>query len=213
MDKADRVKCSRTYDRYAATKGGRAKISWLTAVDFREFVRRFSETGQPAFPPQKAKCGSSTSGDAPNAVPIQIIKERNMRYMLLIYTREEDLAKRSPEQLEQIKAGHWAVMDETRRLGILEAAEPLKPTMTATTVRHQDGKALVTDGPFAETKEQLAGYYILDCKDLDEAISWAARIPTSCGGMQGCVEIRPIQGLPSRNEAEVAQEPISSTGK
>ena len=60
------------------------------------------------------------------------------------------------------------------------------------------GKPLVLDGPFAETKEQLAGYYILDCKDLDEAIAWAARIPTACKGGEGCVEIRPIMGLPSR---------------
>jgi hypothetical protein len=56
----------------------------------------------------------------------------------------------------------------------------------------------VLDGPFAETKEQLAGYYILDCKDLDEAIGWAAKIPTACKGGEGCVEIRPIMGLPSR---------------
>ena len=54
------------------------------------------------------------------------------------------------------------------------------------------------DGPFAETKEQLAGYYILDCKDLDEAIAWAARIPTACKGASGCIEIRPIMALPSR---------------
>jgi hypothetical protein len=59
----------------------------------------------------------------------------------------------------------------------------------------QDGKALTTDGPFAETKEQLAGYYILDCKDLDEAIEWAAKIPSSCGGASGCIEIRPLRGL------------------
>jgi hypothetical protein len=59
-------------------------------------------------------------------------------------------------------------------------------------------KPLVLDGPFAETKEQLAGYYILDCKDLDEAIGWAAKIPTACKGGEGCIEIRPIMGLPSR---------------
>jgi hypothetical protein len=62
----------------------------------------------------------------------------------------------------------------------------------------EGGKPLVLDGPFAETKEQLAGYYILDCKDLDEAIGWAAKIPTACRGGEGCVEIRPIMGLPSR---------------
>ncbi|HUN67912.1 MAG TPA: YciI family protein, partial [Burkholderiales bacterium] len=69
------------------------------------------------------------------------------------------------------------------------------PTSTATTVRLRDGRPLITDGPFAETKEQLAGYYILDCKDLDEAIEWAARIPTGCKGREGCIEIRPMPGL------------------
>ena len=61
-----------------------------------------------------------------------------------------------------------------------------------------EGKPVVTDGPFAETKEQLAGYYILDCRDLDEAIAWASRIPTGCKGGDGCVEIRPIMDLPAR---------------
>jgi hypothetical protein len=82
--------------------------------------------------------------------------------------------------------------------GQFHGAEPLHATVTATTVRLSDGKPLVTDRPFAETKEQLAGYYILDCKDLDEAIAWAARIPTACKGGEGCIEIRQIMGLPSR---------------
>jgi hypothetical protein len=62
-------------------------------------------------------------------------------------------------------------------------------------VRHENGKPLVTDGPFAETKEQLGGYYIIDCKDLDEAISWASKIPTHCGGGRGCIEVRPIHDI------------------
>ena len=121
-----------------------------------------------------------------------------MRYMFLIYSREAARAYDSPEALEQLKAAHWAVIDETRRRGIFAAAEPLQPIATATTVRIDAGKPLITDGPFAETKEQLAGYYILDCQDLDEAIGWAAKIPTACKGGEGCVEIRPIAGLPSR---------------
>jgi hypothetical protein len=72
---------------------------------------------------------------------------------------------------------------------------PLEPTATATTVRVQNGKVLITDGPFAETKEQLAGYYILDCQDLDEALAWAAQIPTGCRGGAGCVEVRPIREM------------------
>ena len=121
-----------------------------------------------------------------------------MRYMFLIYSRETDMAGRSAAEMEQLKAAHWAVMDETRAKGIFHGAEPLHPTATATTVRMEGGSPLVLDGPFAETKEQLAGYYILDCKDLDEAIGWAAKIPTGCKGGAGCMEIRPMMGLPPR---------------
>ena len=116
-----------------------------------------------------------------------------MRYMLLIYSREDESATR--EEMAAVAARHHAVMDESGRRGVFRAADPLESTATATTVRVQDGKALITDGPFAETKEQLAGYYILDCPDLDEAIEWAARIPTACAGASGCIEIRPIREM------------------
>ena len=89
-------------------------------------------------------------------------------------------------------------MDEATQEGVLIGAEPLAPTTSATTVRMQDGRAFVTDGPFAETKEHLAGYYIIECENLDEAIEWAARIPTRCRGGEGCIEIRPMPGLPAR---------------
>ena len=118
-----------------------------------------------------------------------------MRYMFLIYGRETEMAE---EQLERVKAAHWAVIDDARARGVYEGAEPLQPTATATTIRIENGRPLIHDGPFAETKEQLAGYYILDCKDLDEAIAWAARIPTACRGGEGCIEIRPLAGLPPR---------------
>ena len=128
-----------------------------------------------------------------------IVKEFNrrlpMRYMLLIYSNEQSTDALSPEEQERIRAEHGAVMAETSRLGILRGAEPLEPTITATTVRVQNGKVMVMDGPFAETKEQLAGYYLLDCKDLDEALEWAARIPTACAGGTGCVEVRPIREM------------------
>ncbi len=124
-----------------------------------------------------------------------------MRYMLLIYSNERSTEALSPEEQERIAAQHWAVKEETGRRGIFKGAEPLEPTSTATTVRVQNGKVLITDGPFAETKEQLAGYYILDCKDLDEALEWAARIPTACGGGTGCVEVRPIRGMTRRVES------------
>jgi hypothetical protein len=121
-----------------------------------------------------------------------------MRYMFLIYSRETDMDQMTAAERGQLRAAHWAVMDETRAKGIFQGAEPLHPTATATTVRTEGGKSLVLDGPFAETKEQLAGYYILDCKDLDEAIAWATRIPTACKGGTGCIEIRPIAQLPAR---------------
>lgn len=121
-----------------------------------------------------------------------------MRYMMLIYTKELP-AGPPPEERERLRTGHWAVMDDASRKGVLRGAEPLSPTSTATTVRVENGKPLIIDGPFAETKEQLAGYYILDCKDLDEAIDWAARIPTGCKGAEGCIEIRPLPGVPGAN--------------
>ena len=121
-----------------------------------------------------------------------------MRYMFLIYSRETEMAGLSAAAMDELRAAHRAVMDETRAKGVFHGAEPLHPTATATTVRMNGGKPLVLDGPFAETKEQLAGYYILDCTDLDEAIAWAARIPTACKGREGCIEIRPIMALPPR---------------
>lgn len=113
-----------------------------------------------------------------------------MRYMFLVYSVEDGEA--GPELLQSVAERHRQVMQEAARKGVFESAEPLKPTNTATTVRPGDGKALLVDGPFAETKEQLAGYYILNCKDLDEAIEWAKKIPTGCKGGEGCIEIRPL---------------------
>ena len=107
-----------------------------------------------------------------------------MRYLILIYENEAT----TPQ--DEAEFGKW--MDYTERLkasGSYVAGEALQPTATATTVRVNNGKRLVTDGPFAETKEQLGGYYLVDCKDLDEALKWAEEIP-SAG--RGPVEVRPI---------------------
>ena len=128
-----------------------------------------------------------------------------MRYMFLIYSRETERNNRPEEDLAKLRAVHHAVMEETAKRGIFRGAEPLKPTSTATTVRVDSSasdKPLITDGPFAETKEQLAGYYILECKDLDEAIQWAAKIPSGCKGEEGCIEIRPIEPIPQPGTAE-----------
>ena len=116
-----------------------------------------------------------------------------MRYMLLIYTNEH--ATLTPEESQAVIAGHRAAMDEASRRGFLRGAEPLFPTAMATTVRARNGQPAFTDGPFAETREQLAGYYILECDNLDQALEIAAKVPTACGGGEGCVEVRPIRGL------------------
>jgi hypothetical protein len=118
-----------------------------------------------------------------------------MYYMFLIYSREHPSAL-SPEQIEELKGAHRAVMEETAQKGVLVGYAGLKPTSTASTVRIQSGRPVTLDGPFAETKEQLAGYYIIDCKDLDEALGWAARIPSKCKGGEGCIEVRPVADVP-----------------
>jgi hypothetical protein len=123
-----------------------------------------------------------------------------MRYMLLIYSRETEMEKMSQQEAERVSSAHRAVMTQTAKEGIFRGAEPLKSTATATTLRFQDDKPMITDGPFAETREQLAGYYILDCKDLDDAIRWASKIPTACKGGEGCVEIRPIIPIPQASQ-------------
>lgn len=123
-----------------------------------------------------------------------------MRYMLLVYTDEQ--GNRTPEQMQAVIDGHRAAMAEATRRGYFCGAEPLFPTSAATTVRQREGKPLLTDGPFAETKEQLAGYYILDCDNLDQALEIAAMVPTGCGGAGGCVEVRPIRAMPT-SAAEV----------
>jgi hypothetical protein len=121
------------------------------------------------------------------------LEGHNMRYMLLVYTNEAEIERATPELMNQVAEGHRRVMEEARRAGIFVAADPLASTAAATTVRLVDGRSLVTDGPFAETKEQLAGYYILECRNIDEAIEWAQKLPTECGGAVGSVEIRPLR--------------------
>ncbi len=119
-----------------------------------------------------------------------------MRYMMLMYSRETAEGP-SPEEVEHLIREHSAIVADARRKGVLIAYEGLKPTSAAKTVRaDQRENAIVVDGPFAETREQLAGFYILECRNLDEAVEWAKRIPTSCKGKSGCIEIRPVAELP-----------------
>ena len=115
-----------------------------------------------------------------------------MRYALLIYASEQDWANQSEEQSQAQFQEYMAFTKDIVDRGIRQAGEALQPTATATTVRVRDGETVTTDGPFAETKEQLGGFYIVDCKDLDEAIEVAARIPDA---RSGSIEIRPIMEI------------------
>jgi hypothetical protein len=115
-----------------------------------------------------------------------------MRYLLLIYTEESDTPP--PPDVQQAEMEAYAkVTQEIHERGLYQAGEALEPTSTATTVRVRDGQTLTTDGPFAETKEALGGFYLIDAADLDEATEIAAKIPAS---WRGSVEIRPIWELP-----------------
>ena len=116
-----------------------------------------------------------------------------MRYLLLIYEVDRGGVP-SREDMEANLARYGAFTRETHRREAFRAGEALEPTNTATTVRIRDGKSIVTDGPFAETKEFLGGFYLLDCRDLDEAIELAKLIPAV---ERGSVEIRPIWELPA----------------
>jgi hypothetical protein len=112
-----------------------------------------------------------------------------MRYLLLIYQDEVAHSHWSQEQLAAEYQAYNEFTESVAKSGALQSGEPLMPTNTATTVRVRNSKTLTTDGPFAETKEQLGGYYLMNCKDLDEAIALAARIPAAT---DGSIEIRPV---------------------
>lgn len=115
-----------------------------------------------------------------------------MRYMLLIYTDPAAYEGMSEAEQGAIFQEYYAVTDEMSKRGVRQSGEPLQPVNTATTVRIRNAKALTTDGPFAETKEHLVGYYILNCKNLDEALEFARKIPDV---RYGAIEVRPIQEL------------------
>ena len=111
-----------------------------------------------------------------------------MKYMLLMYADET----KAPQNNDEIQAAYpaWSALGkELETAGVLIANNGLSPVSNATTVRIRDGRALTIDGPFAETHEQLAGYYLLECRDLDEAIGWAKKIPLAT---YGSIEVRPL---------------------
>jgi hypothetical protein len=115
-----------------------------------------------------------------------------MKYLLLIYTNEANEAARPEAEQQDVIQRYFAYTEMVRQKGKLVACDALQPVGTATSVRKRNGKVLTTDGPFAETKEQLGGFYLVDCKDLDEALDLAAQIPSS---EHGTIEVRPIMSF------------------
>lgn len=112
-----------------------------------------------------------------------------MQYLLLIYRSEAELNKMDPADRQNLSAEYGAYTQSIVQSGHFKAGDGLQPSTTATTVRVRDGKTLTTDGPFAETREQLGGYYLVEAKDLDAAIALAARIPNA---RDGSIEVRPV---------------------
>ncbi len=112
-----------------------------------------------------------------------------MKYLLMIYENEQEWEKLTEAEQGAIYGEYGAFTADLKARGSYVYGEPLQPTATASTVRVRDAKTLVTDGPFAETREQLGGFYLVDVGDLDEALGLAARIPTA---RNGSIEVRPI---------------------
>ena len=113
-----------------------------------------------------------------------------MQYLALIYADEDAWTSFSPEEREAGYAEYTSFADEARAAGVLAGGDELDHTSTATTVRVRDGEQLVTDGPYAELKEALGGFFVLECASIEEACEWAARIP---GAHHGAVEVRAVQ--------------------
>lgn len=112
-----------------------------------------------------------------------------MKYLCLIYNDERRVEAVPREQLETLTSDCESLIETLRTTGKLLAADRLQPTSAATTIRFEGGKPAITDGPFAETKEQLGGFFLISAKDLDEALSIASRLPPA---RLGCVEVRPV---------------------
>ena len=112
-----------------------------------------------------------------------------MQYVFLIHEDEKSPVTRDENAMAAFLEEYGRFSEEVNQRGIMRGGARLRHTDTATTVRVREGKSLTTDGPFAETKEQLGGFYILDCKDLDEALAYAAKIPSA---RHGSIEVRPI---------------------
>jgi hypothetical protein len=116
-------------------------------------------------------------------------RRTTMEYLALIYADENGRESVSEEDMKKMYAAYTAFGEEAQKRGAMRGGNELQPTATATTVRVRNGETMVTDGPFAETKETLGGYYLLECDSLDDAVDLAAKIP---GAQHGSIEVRPV---------------------
>ena len=115
-----------------------------------------------------------------------------MEYLLMIYGNESGMQSATKAQMDQMMSAYTAYTEALKKAGVMVGANRLLPSSAATTVRVADGKTKVLNGPYAEAKEQLGGYYVINVPDLDAALSWAARCP---GASHGTMEVRPIWGM------------------
>ena len=134
-----------------------------------------------------------------------------MRYALLIYVEPFEA---SDEENAEVMKAYNAFTKEAVDAGVMRGGEALEDAKTATSVRVRNGQTLVTDGPFAETKEEFGGYYLIEAPNLDEAIKWAAKIP---GAIRGTIEVRPVweipgSGLGDEASGQTAQEQVMAAG-
>jgi hypothetical protein len=118
-----------------------------------------------------------------------------MQYILLIYGDEQKWGKLAPGDADKMYAAYMQYSKALVDAGVMRGGSELKPTSSATTVRTRNGKVTTVDGPFAETKEQLGGYYVIEVPNLEKALEWAAKCP---GAQDGSLEVRPLAGMPAK---------------
>jgi hypothetical protein len=129
-------------------------------------------------------------------------RSSSMKYLCTIYGDESGWNDVTPEQMSEVMDAYFAFSEAAGKAGVIVAGEGLERTSAATTVRVRDGERVLSDGPFAETKEQLGGFYLLECGSLDEAIDWAAKIP---GASTGSVEVRPVMNYEGAGSEDARQ--------
>jgi hypothetical protein len=129
-----------------------------------------------------------------------------MEYLFLLY--KDPSQPMSPQERDQARSRQWSIMDDTSKRGILRGSSPLQPVSNSVCIRSDAGRLLTTDGPFVETKEALGGYYLIDCRDLEEAKYWAGRMSQT--GCATIVEIRQLVPVPARVEDSPADTLVNA---